>query len=287
MQILQNYDLKRNTTFHIGGIAEKLYIPESEDDVIKLLDKELKDEKKIYIISGGSNLLINDQKKFNNVILATKVDKKIEKIGNGKYYIGSSCRIQSVITEVNKDGYGGFEELISLPALFGGIIYMNAGIGSKNHHLFTISDFIEKVKVINIKSKKIEWLDKPKCQFSHRYSIFHNNEYFILGAVINLKKQSLEESKERINNRIEKAKKYERGKGCFGSCFSEGNQRLLKIISILDFRKKGIYQAKNNCNWFVNDGTGNFKETIRLIKKCKNIHKIFRKNIKCEIQIWE
>ena len=60
--------------------------------------------------------------------------------GKGRFYIGASNRIQKVISFVNEKGYGGFEELVGLPAMFGGIIYMNAGIGGeKNQYLRSVN----------------------------------------------------------------------------------------------------------------------------------------------------
>ena len=288
MKIIDNYELKNGTTFHIGGIAKKLFIPENEYEILSLLDNELKNEKKIFILSGGSNLLINDDKVFENVISTKEVDKNIINNDNGKYYIGASCRIQNIIKKLNNDGYGGFEELISLPALFGGIIYMNAGIGSKSTSIFTISDFIIKVKVIDIKNRKIIWLNKTECEFSNRYSLFHNNNYIILGAIIKVKKQDILKSQERIKNRLKKCKNmFEWGNGCFGTCFKDANNKLLEITAKIFPKHGGISFGKNNYNWLVNNGDGTFKDAIFLIKKCKLIHKIFRKKINCEVIIWE
>ncbi len=287
MKKIINCDLSKKTTFHIGGNAKHLYVPETTEELINLLKGDLRDERKIYIISGGSNLLINDKKEFENVIDAKCVDNSIEKLSDGKYYIGCSVRIQKLINAINLDGYGGFEELISLPALFGGIICMNAGIGTKQNSLFTISDFIESVKVIDLKTKNIKWIKKEKCDFSHRHSIFQDGNYFILGANIIVNKQSLDESKQRIKNRMNIAKGYERGKGCFGSLFAESNSKLLKIVSIMNINKKGIYQSKKNSNWLVNDGTGDYKKAVIIINRCKNIHKLFHKKIDCEVRIWE
>lgn len=284
---IDNYELSKKTTFNVGGIAKKLYIPESEKELISLLKKELKNEKKLFIISGGSNLLINDKKMFEHVIDAKNIDNTILKTSEGKYYIGCSNRIQKVINEINKDGYGGFEELVSLPALFGGIICMNAGTGSKETALFTISEFVDEVKVIDIRKKQIKWLKKDECEFGHRHSIFQNGNYFILGANITVKKQSKEKSKERVKNRLSRTKKCEYGKGCFGSCFSECNSKLLSIISLATINKKGVYQSKNNSNWLVNDGTGTYDKTMKIINRCIKFHKLFHKNIKCEVVIWK
>lgn len=56
-----------------------------------------------------------------------------------------------MISFVNEKGYGGFEELIGLPAISGGIIYMNAGIGGEKGSIFTISEFVNKIRAYDLK----------------------------------------------------------------------------------------------------------------------------------------
>ena len=150
MKLQKNVKLSTKTTFHVGGYAKNFYIPESEKELIDIVTELYEKEEMIYLLSGGSNLLINDQRQFESVISMKDACTELVNIGNGSFYIGASNRIQRVITFVNEYGYGGFEELIGLPAMFGGIVCMNAGIGGENSTLFTISEFIKYVKVYDL-----------------------------------------------------------------------------------------------------------------------------------------
>lgn len=281
-------DLAKRTTFKIGGIAEHFFIPESDVELMELIKKLKKENKLWYILSGGSNLLIDDKKRYENVIYMEKVDTTITMIEEGYFYIGASNRIQKIIREVNKLGYGGFEELFCLPAMFGGIIYMNAGIGGRNNVKFNISDFISKVKVFDIESEKIILLNKEDCNFEYRKSIFKNDGFIILGAEIKLKKQKIEDSNNKIEKRIEYCKNNQDwGKGCFGSCFSNFSPKILKIVSLFYRNKKGVRMASNNSNWLVNDGTGSYKDAITIIKRCCFLHRILHRDIEREVIIWK
>ena len=51
----ENFELSRLTTFKIGGLCERLYLPETVEDFVNLLE-ELENP---LIIAGGSNLLIS------------------------------------------------------------------------------------------------------------------------------------------------------------------------------------------------------------------------------------
>lgn len=281
-------NLANKTTFKIGGIAKHFFIPESDVELIELIKKLKKENKSWYILSGGSNLLIDDQKQYENVIYMEKMDTTITMTEEGCFYIGASNRIQKIIRKVNKLGYGGFEELFCLPAMFGGIIYMNAGIGGRNNVKFNISDFITKVKVFDIESEKIVLMNKEDCNFEYRKSIFKNGNFIILGAEIKLEKQKIEVSNARIEKRIEYCKNnQEWGKGCFGSCFSNYSAKILKIVSLFYRNKKGVRIARNNFNWLVNDGTGSYNDAITIINRCCFLHRILHRDIEREVIIWK
>lgn len=292
MVIQENVCLANKTTMKIGGNVKLFYVPETEDELIDIAQTIYDSNERLLILSGGSNLLINDEKCFEKVIYMSSACLEMKELDNNKFYIGASNRIQKVISFVNARNHGGFESLIGLPAMFGGIIYMNAGIGGKGNSLFTISDFIDSVKVWDLYEKKLMELPVEHCEFSHRHSIFHNQRYVILGATIQCKEISCEESKKIKTERIKFCReKFEYGNGCFGTCFSVANYKILKMVSsYAKFRKIGkgrVTFGENNSNWLVNHGSGTYKDAIKLINTCKLLHRVCKKNIKCEVIIWD
>lgn len=286
MIIKEDYDLKNNNTFHISAKTQKLYIPETKKEILELI-RNLENSK-YYILSGGSNILLNDKKIYENIIYMKNLNNKINHLEDGRFYIGSSNRIQKVIKFINENGYGGIEELYTLPAMFGGIIYMNAGIGMTTKDSCTISNYVESVEVIDKRKKIIKWIKKESCGFSHRKSIFQNDNYIILGAICKFKKQDINISNSIIKNRIDKFnQKADYGNGTFGTIFSISNSKILKFVSIIVKRRNNIRFGKENKNWLVNDSNGKFEDAIYLIKKCKKFHKLFRKKCELEVIIWE
>lgn len=293
MIILNNEPLSKRTTFHIGGTAEKLYIPESEEELIQV-SKDIYDrDHRVYVISGGSNLLINDDRVFPEVVCMAKACRELEQLHDGVFYIGASVRIQKAISFVNSFGYGGFEELIGLPALFGGIIYMNAGIGRESAPLFTISEFVDSVRALDLKTGETVTLTAEECRFGHRTSVFKNGQYIILGAQITCRATDRDDAASRIQKRREHChKSFEYGKGCFGSCFMRFKGPILRTLSAL--YKKGILKysgkvrfANNNANWLVNEGGGTYKDAMTIINRCKKLHKLAFQKLECEVIIWD
>lgn len=289
MQVQDNVKLSTKTTFHVGGYTKKLYLPENEKELIHIAAELYEREGKVYLLSGGSNLLINDQREFESVISMKEACTELLDRGNGRFYIGASNRIQKVISFLNEHGHGGFEELIGLPAMFGGIVCMNAGIGGENSPLFTISEFIEYVKVYDLKQKIVKEIRGNECGFSHRTSLFQNGKYVILGAEILCKAVEIEKLEKKKKDRLDFCKNnFEYGKGCFGSCFSRCNGKLLRLISILYPKNtNGIHFGKNTCNWLVNGGEGTFKEAYDIIRTSEKIHGLLHQDIMCEVVIWK
>ncbi|MBR2343781.1 MAG: FAD-binding protein [Clostridia bacterium] len=292
MVVEKNANLGVRTTMKIGGYAESLYIPETEEELIDITSKTYDEHGRVLILSGGSNLLINDEHRFEEVIYMGSACPEMIALGDGCFYIGASNRIQAVISFVNDNGFGGFEGLVGLPAMFGGIIYMNAGLGGAQKPLFTIGDFVERVRAYDLAKKTVVELSREECEFSHRSSAFHRHPYVILGAVIRCPERTPEHS-----NEIKEARKkycrenFEYGKGCFGTCFSRASYKILKIVSIHDkiWRLGGgrVTFGKNNKNWIVNHGGGRYKDARRIINACIRAHKLCRKEVRCEVIIWE
>ena len=289
MIIKENFNLSKKTTIKIGGIAEKFLIPESEEELCLCAQNTYDEHGLLLLLSGGSNLLINDRKIFPVVLSMSSACTELSHLEDGLFYIGASNRIQHVISFVNAHGYGGFEGLVGLPALFGGIIYMNAGIGDKKNSLFTISEFVVSVTVWDLCEKRIVSLDREKCRFDHRYSLFHNGRYVILGATILCRPLSVEIAEKAKQERLAFCKKhFEYGKGCFGTLFSSSSGKVLRLVSIFSrLFRSNIKFANKNKNWLVNHGGGTFKETMRLINLSKFAHKLLLKRAVCEIVIWK
>lgn len=281
MIVKDNEKLAKYTTYRVGGIARKFYIPENREELLNLLIK-LEDYK---ILGGGSNLLINDSKIFDNIIKLDKFDQKITSYGEGKYYVGASVRLQKLINFINNEGYGGIEYLFSVPGLVGGAVVMNAGRGKQFNN--QISDYIISVDVFH--NGEIITLSKEDCLFRYKGSIFKNNNYIILGVLFQFLPMLKEDSEQLKRERIVLCNKNQDKHGTnFGSVFSKYDRRILKLVSKLSLNKKeGVMFSKKTINWICNGGKGTYSDTIKLIKLVKKIHEIFGKEIELEVVIWD
>lgn len=279
MRIEHEIDLSKYTTVKIGGIAENFYIPENVEELISLLRAP-----EMLIIGGGSNLLINDRKRFANVILLREFSKEITMLDQGHCYVGASVRNQKLISWLIEHNMGGIEYLSSVPGLVGGAIYMNAGRGTSSDSC--IGKYI--VSVDAYVDGKLRSFDCDECEFGHRESVFQKNGGVILGATFLFPKQASEIGKEKVKERLEYCKEKQDHSGTnFGSVFRKFNGTILKIICKMGIKKGSIVFSKRTNNWLMNMGDGKYADAKWLINMIIKIHKLLNKEVSLEVKLWD
>lgn len=295
MEILHDVMLNHYTTFQMGGRCKKLYIPETERELIDLV-KEIDNCK---FIGGGSNLLISDRTIFDNVILLRKYSNYINLLEEDIVDVSAAVTLLQLIHFINKHELGGIEYLSSVPGLVGGAIYMNAGRGKASD--CSIADYIISVRVLCLeddemgnKRGEIIEMNKEECGFTYRSSIFKKNQYLILSSKFKFDSITQNESEKRINERKEWCKKtQDRSAPNFGSVFSYQNKKIMKIIMKIRFgNKDSVHFSGKAINWMLNPAgknakVGTFDEAVQLINKVKKIHKFFGKKCETEVIIWQ
>lgn len=281
MEIRKNECLKKYTTLKIGGIAENFYMVESTQDIIDVF-KETNGE--VLILGKGSNLLINDRKKFKHVINMTNYEKILEH-ENGITTVSASIKIQKLINFINQHNRGGIEYLYSVPCTLGGAIYMNAGRGKSFNK--SISDYVVNVTVYD--GEKIMTLSKDECHFSYRNSIFKSKNWIILSAQFQFPEMQKEESTKLKKERIELCKNVQDSRySNAGSCFRVSDGRIMNMLRKLKLGwSKGVCFSGKTSNWLNNYGDGTYKQAITLINFTKFLHKILFRKIELEYIVWD
>lgn len=284
MIIKTDENLSQYSLMRIGGIANKFFIPENKKELIELLKSLKQSNEEYWIIGGGSNILINDLKHFENVIYMGEFNNEFCVQTDGTIYVGASVRLQNLIRQVNDLGYGGLEYLFSVPAMLGGAVVMNAGRGKSYNK--SISDYIVKVEVF--RNGVVEIIEKEDCQFAYRNSVFKQSQDVILGVYFKFFEMSMEESKMLRAERIQYAKnKQDASKPNLGSLLKKGNKIALFLLRKTQFGyKDGIHFSGKCNNWLVNEGNGNFAQAIEVIEKSKKLHRIMLCKQELEVIIW-
>jgi len=277
----RKYDepLRNHTTFKIGGPAEVLSIPENEEELINEIQRCENEGTNYKILGNGSNILVDDKGIDGVVIKNTKACTDIEIEGN-VVEVGSSVPLQRFVKFCVDNDLGSMEYLYSIPGTIGGAIYMNAGRGKK--HNLSISDNLISVKIFD--GEKIRRLNKEKCRFTYRGSIFHENDsWIILGAEFELENQPKEVGEKKIKDRMEKVKEWPIYKyPSAGTVFKQKSSLANKLLNGLK-----IGDAKIKGGWIFNLGDASFYDVLWLINISRILSYLTFKKPELEIEIWE
>ena len=276
IKVEKGVNLAPLTTFKMGGKAARLWEPKRGDD-LRALPKSMNG---FRVISAGSNLLVSERT-FIDVISMRDFDDTIEDLGNGEYRVGASVRVQRLISKVNADGYGGIEALVSVPAMVGGLICMNASVPSAKT---CISDHLVSVEIFD--GEKTFEVPKAECGFGYRRSAFQDGHALILGARFRFPEQDPTVSAVKVDARRKHVKQaQDKSAPNFGSVFRESSGKAMGFIRKRGLAVGGISFSRKTRNWILNEG-GSFDDAMSLLGKAIAVNRLFGKKAKLEVRIW-
>ena len=194
-----DYDLKKKNWFNIGGKTKIYYKADNLKELIKFL-KKIQNKEKIFILGGGSNILITD-KKFDGVVIKLANNFNNISLLNEEIIIaGSSVTDKSLSDFAMENGLGGFEFLSCIPGTIGGGIKMNAGCFQRE-----FKDILISVQALN-KSGQVITIPAKEIDFQYRDSGLSDDLIFLSASFKGFKKdkslimnqmRSLKEKKEK------------------------------------------------------------------------------------------
>ncbi len=188
MLIERNKLLAPLTTFRIGGRAKFFVEAKSIDDVRDAVQFAKKNDLRIFILGGGSNVLISD-KGFDGLVI--KISMKGLKFSDTEDSVilstGAGEIWDDVVGKAVRRNLGGIENLSLIPGTAGAALYQNIGA-----YGVELKDSFENANVLDIKSGKIKMLLKKDCELGYRDSVFQHKEgkkYVILSVRLRLSKE--------------------------------------------------------------------------------------------------
>lgn len=194
MELQKNILLKQFTTFQIGGPAE--YFAETSDleELKNAIQKAYQLEKPIFILGGGSNLLVSDNG-FNGVVIKIKNAgiEVIEKNNQTEITVLAGTPLALLLQKTLEMSLTGLEWAAGIPGTVGGAIFGNSGAYGQS-----IGECINKVLALNPQTFEIKEFSQKECEFAYRDSIFKRNGFIILSAEIIL----LRGDKNLINKKV-------------------------------------------------------------------------------------
>ena len=194
MTIQENVPLAPLTTLQVGGVARYFAELKREDDVREAVHHAAARGLPLFVLGGGSNLVIADSGWPGLVLriaiggMATPATN--EAAGNaGKavlFSVGAGVTWDDFVAQAVVQNCAGIECLSGIPGSVGGTPVQNVGAYGQE-----VAETIESVRAFDLKEDRIVVLPKPACGFRYRSSVFNTTErgrYIILRVNYRLKR---------------------------------------------------------------------------------------------------
>lgn len=206
-----------------ASLIEKLYYPESTQELVQLIYKIRSANETFEIIGYSSNTLFCPSYKVKNLICTKKINSFVEK--DNLIVCECGVPVSLLSKQMIEKGYVGFEGLTDLPGTIAAAVYGNCGcrgcsVNSMLHHI----EFLKE-------DGSIVDLCKEDLNLKYRSSILKQNELkgVVLRIFLNIVNGNPKELKELASKNHEIRKKMQpSGFNNLGTTFNGGRKRTLK-----------------------------------------------------------
>ena len=271
--ILIDEDMKKHTTFKIGGPADIMVSPKDESELQEIVGFSRKENIPFLIMGNGSNMLVRDKGvrgiviKLNDNFDDIKIDRDRGVI------IAKSGTLLSKLSRAARDAsLKGLEFALGIPGTLGGAITMNAGAYGGE-----MKDVVKRVKVLDTKGN-IENLNLTELELGYRTSRVKKEGLIVLEVEMHLE-QGIEEEisalmKDYTQRRTSKQPlEWPSGGSTFKRPEGYYAGKLIDDSGLRGIRYKDAQVSEKHCGFIINRGNASCEDILQLIGTVRKVVK--------------
>ncbi len=170
IQIKESVLLAPYTTLGIGGPARYFFEACTETQVAEAAQFARERKLPLFVLGGGSNLLVSDEG-FDGVVMrvCVPVSKRERREGEDVLlHAGAGENWNDIVLYAVERGYAGLECLAGIPGDVGGTPVQNVGAYGQE-----VAETIVQVRAFDLKNNTFVDMDHEACSFGYRRSIFN------------------------------------------------------------------------------------------------------------------
>lgn len=265
-------ELAPMTSFETGGPARYFLAARSVDDVVRAIRAAGALEIPVFVMGGGSNLLVSDSG-FDGLVIKLEikglrvVDKLLVEVGGGEQLI-------DLVDFASENSLSGLEFAVGIWGSVGGAIYGNAGAFGGE-----VGQFLEGAVLIDNEGA-VRTENAAYFQFAYRHSCLKETREIVASATFRLTPGKKPEIEKRVNEILaRRAERHpdRRTAGCFFRNIPDPTQehgklpagRLLEEVGAGDLCVGGARVYDKHANIIVNTGRATSKDIRQLADMLK------------------
>jgi UDP-N-acetylmuramate dehydrogenase len=186
--VVEGRCLKPYTTFKIGGPARFFAPVENRHDLASILDFAKSEGLPLFVLGGGSNVLISDT--GVNAVVVHPANQGISLAREDTHNVWVTAEAgeswDGLVGYAADRNWWGIENLSHIPGQAGAALVQNIGAYGQQ-----ISDVLEGTQVAEMSTGEMRSLSADECGFAYRRSIFNTaqkGDYLILSLTLRLAK---------------------------------------------------------------------------------------------------
>lgn len=168
-EVLFDERLAPYTTFQVGGPADALALPRTEEELVALLGRCRSEGLAVTVLGGGANTLVRDGGVRGVVVAFPRRFRGMEVVERGAARVLLEARagekIPALVRLAAECGWAGVECLAGIPGTVGGALAMNAGTAESY-----LQDAVESVRWVPLAGGAPERLPASALRFSYRHT---------------------------------------------------------------------------------------------------------------------
>ncbi|MGN0988408.1 MAG: UDP-N-acetylmuramate dehydrogenase [Otoolea sp.] len=283
-------EMKKHTTFRVGGPARYFVSPVGEEALAAVLRLCRKEGMPYYILGNGSNLLVSDQGYDGVMILMgdgfLKLEKKLFSDRDDVIYtVGAGLLLSRIAKEALEDSLTGFEFAAGIPGTLGGAVVMNAGAYGGE-----MKDIIRSVRVMDPQGNLLE-LDASQMDFAYRHSCVLEKHYIVLSAELELRRGDKAQIQAQMEDlaarrREKQPLEYPSAGSTFKRPAGYFAGKLIQDAGLRGFRVGGAQVSEKHCGFVINREQATAEDIRTLCHEIqKKVKDTFGVDLECEIRM--
>ncbi|ACL22071.1 UDP-N-acetylenolpyruvoylglucosamine reductase [Desulfitobacterium hafniense DCB-2] len=280
-RIEHRYPLQKLNTWRIGGLAETVCWPESEEELREIWLKCQEQGIPFRLFGRGSNVLFPDEGLPGVTVISTGLAQSVW--DSERVTVGAGYSLARLSQEAADRGLTGLEFARGIPGTVGGAVVMNAGA-----HGGSIQDILEEVKILAPEGE-VQRLAKEDIQFGYRECSLRD-QAIVLEGVFHLKPGDPDVIQATMSENLARRKAAQplelpNAGSVFRNPPGGSAGRLIEEAGWKGKRLGGAQVSSKHANFIVNQGNATARDVLALIREIqKDVHHQFGVELKTEVR---